>query len=124
MMGRKTFDSIGRALPRRDNVVLTRDLQWTAPQVTVCHSWEQLLECYSHKSELMIIGGAMIYEQALAYATRLIITWVDWEGEGDACFPTFDRSQWRIQSSRNFTADQQNSHDCEFVEYVRLPEVG
>ena len=120
VMGRKTFDSIGRALPRRENIVLTRDPQWGAPGVTVCHGWESLRERYAQKEELVIIGGALIYEQALAHATRLIITWVDWQGEGDARFPVFDRSQWRIQSSRFFAADEKNSHDCEFVEYVRL----
>ena len=121
VMGRKTFDSIGRALPRRENVVLTRDSQWAAKGVLVCHGWDQLRERYAQQEELMIIGGAGIYKQALAMATRLIITWVDWMGEGDAHFPEFDCAQWQVESRHFHAADEKNSHDCEFVEYVRSP---
>jgi dihydrofolate reductase len=92
VMGRRTFQSIGRALPGRRNVVLTRDPGFTAEGVEIVHDLDAAL---AGDGEVMLIGGAELYAQALPRADRLYLTEIDRPFEGDARFPEFDRSQWR-----------------------------
>jgi dihydrofolate reductase len=96
IMGRKTFESIGRPLPGRMNIVLTRDPAWHAAGVIVAHDLDDALStaCDSGAIEAMIIGGADIYEMALPLAHRIYLTRIQCEFEGDALFPALDPSEW------------------------------
>ncbi len=96
IMGRKTYESIGKPLPGRLNIVLTRDRVWHAPGVTVAHDLDAALRIAqdSGSDEAMIIGGADIYEMALPVANRIYLTRIQREFEGDALFPFFDPSEW------------------------------
>ena len=97
LMGRRTFDSIGRPLPGRRNIVITRDLEWDAEGVEVVNSVDDALAAGSlaNSDEIMIIGGAQIYRECLPIADRLYLTRVEAEIDGDAFFPDIDLKQWR-----------------------------
>lgn len=95
IMGRRTFESIGRPLPGRTNIVLTRDDTFTADNIVVVHSVEQALELYG-QAGAFVIGGTQIYRQFYPYAERLYITMIEHEFEGDEYFPDIDWSQWRL----------------------------
>lgn len=102
IMGRNTFESLGRPLPNRTNIVITRNPAFSAPEgVRVVHSLDEALkvaEAVAHvagNDEIMVIGGAQIYAEALPRVQRMYLTEVDKTVEGDAFFPAFDRAQWR-----------------------------
>jgi dihydrofolate reductase len=100
IMGRKTFDSIGRPLPGRANIVLTRDPQWTSDGVEVVQSVEQALVAgeiaceAADVDEIMVIGGEQIYRMTIDLADRIYLTQVDTDVEGDAFFPDIDLNNW------------------------------
>jgi dihydrofolate reductase len=100
IMGRKTFDSIGRPLPGRANIVLTRDPQWTSDGVKVVQSVEQALVAgeiaceAADVDEIMVIGGEQIYRMTIDLADRIYLTQVDTDVEGDAFFPDIDLNNW------------------------------
>jgi len=121
VMGRKTFESIGRALPGRHNIVLTRSLNWQAsdPAVSVVPDWSAVLAAAGPVAEIMVIGGAEIYALALPFAERILLTEVQGEVHGDTRFPPLDRSRWLEVSSEGSPADEHNSHAVRFVELVR-----
>ena len=91
IMGRKTYESIGRPLPKRTNIVITRDINFKADGCIVVHSLEEGIEVGKtyEKEEIFIIGGAQIYTQGLKYADRLYLTLVDREFDADAFFPEY-----------------------------------
>jgi dihydrofolate reductase len=93
VMGRATYDSIGRPLPGRTTIVVTRDREWHADGVLVAHSVEAALSL-AGDAEVFVAGGATIYEQAMAYADALLISEVDLEPEGDTFFPPIDPAAW------------------------------
>ena len=98
IMGRKTFESIGRPLPQRPNIVITRQQDWQAEGVEVAHSIDQAIEMAKELGdfeEIMVIGGAEIYRQSLPMADRLYITQVQAAFEGDAFFPEYTLDEWR-----------------------------
>lgn len=92
IMGRKTFDSIGKPLPGRPNIVVTRDAAWAREGVCIAHSIDEALESAKSldSAEVFVIGGAQIYEQALPYADKLYLTIIDDEKEGDVFFPAHE----------------------------------
>lgn len=96
VMGRKTFESIGRALPGRKNIVLTREMAFQAAGVEVAHSLDAAIGSAGATDEIMIIGGAQLYALALPRAHRLYVTWVVADIDGDTFFPETDWSQWRM----------------------------
>ena len=93
VMGRKTYDSIGRPLPGRRTVVVTRQPDWSVEGVEVAHTLDDALKL-ADGNDLYVAGGGEIYRQALPHADRLELTEVDQAPDGDVTFPTFDRSQW------------------------------
>ncbi len=114
IMGRKTFESIGKALPGRRNMVITRqDLQFE--HCEVYSSLELALEAVADEPEVMIVGGANVYEQVLPLTDRMYLTFVDLEVEGDTVFPAWDERQWREVASESHKADEKNPHDYRFV---------
>jgi len=115
LMGRKTFESIGRPLPGRTNIVLSRnpDLQFDG---AVCvHSLQGAITAAADAAEMMIIGGSTIYEMLLPQVDRMYLTYVDGEFEGDAWFPAFDLSQWQETENVLHQKDDKNAYDCRFV---------
>lgn len=110
VMGRKTFDSLGRPLPGRSNIVITRDRHYRAEGIQVVHSLEQALSLAGHiaqgqAEEVMVIGGAEIYRQALLVAQRLYLTRVAKHFAGDAFFPELEPQAWRLVSREDHLAD-------------------
>lgn len=101
VMGRKTFESLGRALPNRENIVITRQ-DITIEGCKVAHSLRQAIDISSEQEELFIIGGAQIYEQALSIADRFYLTIVHHDYSGDTLFPEWCREDWREVSSTHF----------------------
>ena len=119
LMGRKTFESIGRALPGRANLVLTRDRGWCAPGVTVVHSVEDALAWAAASDELVVIGGAEIYRLVLPFARRIYLTHVHADVPGDTFFPDFDPTQWADVECRMHPADEQHAYPVTFVTLER-----
>lgn len=95
VMGRRTFESIGRALPGRRTVVVTRDRAWHAPGVETAHSFAEAIALAGPGDEVFVAGGAQVYAEALPWAQRLVLSEVDAEPEGDTWFPDWDRTAWR-----------------------------
>ena len=95
LMGRKTFESIGKPLPKRTNIILTRDRGYSAEGCIVAHSIEEALDTARTCDEIMIIGGASIYVLFLPRAHRLYLTYIHDCFEGDIYFPTFNLADWQ-----------------------------
>ncbi|MER2039934.1 MAG: type 3 dihydrofolate reductase [Solibacillus sp.] len=97
IMGRKTFESIGRPLPGRRNIVITRNTNYSADGIEVVGSLDEALQLVQDVPEIMIIGGAQIFEQAMAIADKLYITLINYEFNGDTYFPQYE--EWQLTSS-------------------------
>lgn len=117
VMGRKTFESIGRPLPGRDNYVLTRDKTFSSENVTVLSSLDECKDISG--DEVFIIGGAHIYEQMINVVDRLYITHIHETFEGDSFFPEINESIWEKTSSVKGIKNDKNPYDYEFVVYDR-----
>jgi dihydrofolate reductase len=94
VMGRKTYESIGRALPGRRSIVITRQRGWHAPSVEVAHSLAEAL-ALAGPTEVFVVGGGDVYEQAMPFADMLMLTEVEQSPEGDVLFPSIEPVQWR-----------------------------
>jgi dihydrofolate reductase len=116
VMGRKTFESIGRPLPGRRNIVITRNSDFCHDGVEVVYGFDKAMEACHW--DCFVIGGAEIYEQALPLAQRLYLTLVDGDFEADTFFPSCE-GQWLEVTHRSFEADAENEFAHEFVEYER-----
>lgn len=101
IMGRKTFESIGRPLPGRTTVIVTRDSDYRVEGCLIAHSIEQAIELSRTDSEVFFVGGSTLYAQTLAMMDRLYITEIQAEYQGDAHFPEFDRSVWHELTREN-----------------------
>lgn len=124
LMGRKTFDSIGKPLPGRHNVILTRDPAFEAAGCEVVHSVEEAVKAYGRggdkeTEELFVIGGAELFGLLLPYADRMYITEIAHRFKADTFFPEVDRRQWRVVSREKGIRDEKNPYDYEFVLYER-----
>ncbi len=95
IMGRKNYESIGRPLPGRKNIILTRDKNFSAEGCTIVHSKEEAVAATDGAAEIMIIGGGAIYEMFMDDADMLYLTEIDSEVDGDVFFPEYDKSQWK-----------------------------
>jgi len=127
IMGRRTFDSIGRALPGRTFVVITHDPNFAADGVRVTHTLEDAIQIAADAGddEPFIAGGAQIYEQAIHRADRMYLTRVHAEIEGDTYFPDFDDvSEWQLTDSEHFDADEKNDYPYSFLTYDRVATEG
>jgi dihydrofolate reductase len=119
LMGRKTFESIGRPLPGRINLVLTRDRGWGAAGVIVVHSVEEALVQAGASEELVAIGGAEIYRLVLPFARRIYLTHVHADVPGDTYFPDFDPTQWADVEYSTHPADGEHAYPVTFVTLER-----
>ena len=114
VMGRKTHESIGRPLPGRRNIVLTRQRGYTAPGCVVVHDVEDALAACAGAEEVMVMGGATLYELFLPRAGRIYLTRVQAEVNGDVHFPPFDESAWNEVERREHQADAHNEYPHSF----------
>lgn len=121
IMGRKSLDALGKPLPRRTNIVITRNRSFQMPGVTVVHTLaDALTEARKvEDSEIFVIGGAEIYAMALPIATTLYLTEIQKTYEGDARFPDFDRAEWQEVSRWHHPADERHETAFDFVVYQR-----
>ncbi|WP_138379410.1 type 3 dihydrofolate reductase [Luteithermobacter gelatinilyticus] len=126
IMGRKTFQSIGGPLPGRPNIVITRNTAFAPEGVIVAHDLDMALEVATNLAEakgideVMVIGGAEIYELTLPLADRLYLTRVEAEPEGDAYFPEIDPREWIERSRKECKAGEKDSCDYSFIVLDRL----
>lgn len=119
VMGRKTFESIGRPLPGRRNIVITRDSSFRAPGCEISHGIEAALAGCGADDEVMLIGGASLYQQTLALASCMYITRIHHRFSGDTWFPEFTADSWNIEEKQDFAADENNPYPFSFIKYVR-----
>jgi len=115
VMGRRTFDSIGRVLPGRKNIVITRDPHFSFSGVTIVHSFDAAVRAADGAEELMIIGGANLYRQTLDRVDRLYITLIHVELEGDTYFSELDDEQWIQTEKVRRQADENNAFPMTFL---------
>lgn len=118
VMGRKTWESIGRPLPGRQNIIVTRDPKFCVEGCDVVSSLEEALRV-AIGDEVMIIGGGQLYAQAMPLARRMILTRVECTPEADTWFPEWDRSTWHSVQSRSVPADERNRLAYKVQEFIR-----
>jgi dihydrofolate reductase len=118
VMGRKTWESIGRSLPGRQNIVVTRDQKLDAPGCDVANSLDEAVSMAT-SDEVMVIGGGSLYELALPNAHRMVLTHIECEVEADTWFPEWETSEWVPVNREHFAADHKNGLAYDIVEYQR-----
>ena len=121
VMGRKTYESIGRPLPGRHNIVISRNPDFSAPGCTVVASVDAALAAAGDVPEIMVIGGAQLYAELLPRAQRIYLTRVDAVFEGDAWFPALDARVWRECQHAEHAPDDRNPHAYAFLVLERVP---
>ena len=119
VMGRKTYESIGKPLPGRTSVVVTRNSNYSVPGVTMVNSLEAAIAACENDDEIFVIGGAELYRQAINLADRIYMTEIDTDISGDAHFTEFDSQSWQEARRESHTPDEQNLHSYHFVVYDR-----
>lgn len=124
IMGRKTHESIGGILPGRKNIIITRDEKFRVPGriAIVVRSPEEALKAAGDVDEVMIIGGAEIYEKFLPLADKMYLTLADADLEGDTFFPKYDESEWKEIERQHFNADEENKYPYTFVTLERIKQ--
>lgn len=122
LMGRKTFESIGRPLPNRENIVITRDEQFQHEGIVVKHSIEEAIQyCRQKSDEVFIIGGDTIYQQTISWVNRIYFTRVHVLIEnGTAFFPELNMEEWKMVQSDYYLKDEKNQYDYTFEVYDRM----
>lgn len=116
VMGRKTYESLGKPLPGRLNIVITRQENWKPENTVVVHSLEAAIEAAALENykEVFVIGGGEIFKEAMPIADKIYLTRVDAELEGDAFFPPIDRRQWTMVSEQSFPSDEKHAYAYQF----------
>lgn len=122
VMGRRTFESIGRPLPDRRNIVMTRDPDYVAPGCDVVSSVREALDLVEDADEVMIIGGGQVYREFLPHAERIYLTRVQADVEGDTYFPDIDEAGWRLVSSEPHAADEKHAYAFDVMVFERRPD--
>lgn len=133
IMGRKTYDSIGRPLPNRRNIVLSSSMKLStnlssmknekdgiqSAGLEVFSSIEELKKNINHDEEVFVIGGGQIYRQFLPLADKVYLTFVHTVVEGDTSFPDLDKNEWAAIATEKLKADDKNDFDFDFIDYIR-----
>lgn len=120
IMGRLTYESIGKPLPGRRNIVITRDAGYAAPGCEVVTSPEAALAAVADVEEALVIGGANLYRQMLPHADRLYFTFIDADFAGDAWFPQWNADEWRETAREAHRPDERNAFPYAFVVLERI----
>lgn len=119
IMGRKTFESLGKPLPNRTSIIITRNKNYKVEGCIVVHSLKEAIEAAKVDENPYILGGAEIYKQALDIADKLDLTIVHQTFDADAFFPKIDLNIWKEVARENFTADENNHYNYSFVTYIK-----
>lgn len=121
IMGRKSLDALGKPLPKRTNIVVTRNRNFQSPGVVTVHAIENAIQKAREveQEEIFVIGGAEVYALALPIATHLYLTEIHKAFEGDTSFPQFNRAEWQETSRRHHPADERHEAAFDFVIYER-----
>lgn len=121
VMGRKTFESSGTALPGRTNIVITRNRDWTAPGARTVKTLDEALQAAKETDarELFIIGGGEIFREALPLAGRIYMTRVHAQVDGDTFFPEIDQAEWELVSNQDHPADEKHAYAYSFQLWKR-----
>lgn len=121
VMGRKTFEALGKPLEGRTNIVITRQADWKPAGVKIVHSIDQaIIEATKlDAKEIFIIGGAEIFSAALPSADRIYLTLIHHNFEGDAFFPELNQEEWKLASNKDFAADEKNKYAHSFQVWER-----
>ena len=128
LMGRKTYESIGRLLPGRTTIVMTRQADYELTGGLVAHDLGQAIQIADQDEEVFVIGGGEVFRQALPIADKLYVTRVHAEVEGDVLFPDVDWNQWQLAEQQRFVTDERNDYESTYCVYFRPaaddPEAG
>ena len=121
IMGRKTFESLGRVLPNRKHIVLTRNKEWKYEdnQVKVITKLEELEREIKDKEENFVIGGASIYKMLMPYTNKMYVTKIEEEFEGDTYFPEINEKEWKIVEVENGIKDDKNPYNYKYITYIK-----
>jgi dihydrofolate reductase len=120
LMGRKTWESIGRPLPGRTSIVITSDRSYAAAGCIVVHSIDAAMAAATGQDEVMVIGGADLYRQLLPRADSIYLTRVHEAFDGDTFFPKISNSEWHEVARSDYEADENNPHDYSFIQLERV----
>ena len=122
VMGRRTYESIGKPLPGRKNIVVTHNREYSAPGCTVVNSLEEAWRAAEGADEVCVIGGTTLFEETLADADVIHLTDVQADVEGDTFFPRFDRGEWEEREVARHPADERNTYPFRILELTRKRE--
>ena len=123
IMGRKTFESLGKPLPKRTNIVITRNTNYKAEGCIVVNSLQKAIEAAKEDENPFTLGGAEIYKQAIKIADELDLTFVHHTFEADVFFPKIDKSVWTETLREDFKADEKNKYDYSFVKFKKIKTI-
>ena len=122
IMGRKTFESLGKPLPNRTTIIITRNMSFKAEDCIVVNSLKDAIEASKEDENPFILGGAEIYKQAIKIADKLDLTFIHHNFEADVFFPEIDSTIWKETSREDFKADAKNKYDYSFVSFLKKKE--
>ena len=120
IMGRKTYESVGRPLPNRTNIVVTAQRDYKAPGCIIVNTLKEAIQKAENDSQPYVIGGGKIYEQALALSDTLELTHIHAQVEGDTYFPEVDTTKWQIVAKESHPADEKHEFAFDFLTYQRV----
>ncbi len=120
LMGRKNFESIGRVLPNRTSVIISRNTNYEAEGCIVVASVEAALQAVQHEDEVFVIGGGEIYRQMLGLVSKIYLTLVHHRFDADTFFPELNENEWNKISCTHFIADEKHQYNYSFLEYHRI----
>ena len=121
IMGRKTFESLGKVLPDRKHIIITRDTNYKVDDenVEIINEINELEKYINDDKEYFVIGGAIIYSKLISKTSKMYITRIHKVYEGDAYFPKINEEDWKVVETRQGIKDEKNPYDYEFITYVR-----
>lgn len=120
VMGRKTFESIGKLLPHRRNIMITQQKNLIIEGCEIFHSLDEALNSLTDESEIMIIGGGRLFKEALPQAGKMILTIIEHSFDGDVYFPFWNDKEWRVISKVDYEPDENNPYRFSFLELRRI----
>lgn len=120
IMGRKTYESIGRPLPGRTTVIITRDKNYKAEGCIIVNSLDEALKVAASDSEPCIVGGGEIFRQAMSITDKIYLTIIHHDFEGDTFYPELDPAEWKLIKREDFQPDEKNRYPYSFCEYERV----
>ena len=123
IMGRKTYESIGRPLPNRTNIIITRDKNYNVKGCVIAHSIDEAIKAAGNVPEAMVIGGFQIFKEFFPIANKIYLTIIDNNFEGDTYFPEYTKSEWRETKKEEHKKDKENPYDYTFLVLERKNKV-